>query len=192
MIKRFAVKLFPVAFLLVASPIFAQTPCYQVNGPGPVTLRFECLTSSPGSSSNFTWYGPSQDSMCSYSAPNGLYKSDGAYGSGYGNFYFLTPSSSFAYYQFMIILDLNNTHNSSGNRVSIMVYDDDNYTFLETLGTIDGSGGNICSGQYYFNVYRPGWANRHLHLAISPWFSDYDANSKVGGYSLNAYDHQVW
>src|SRR5439155_9180315 len=77
MIKRFAVKLFPVAFLLVASPIFAQTPCYQVNGPGPVTLRFECLTSSPGSSSNFTWYGPSQDSMCSYSAPNGLYKSDG-------------------------------------------------------------------------------------------------------------------
>ena len=192
MMKRCAMCLLTIAIVLAAVPVFAQSTCYAVNGPGPVTLRYECLTASPGASSNFTNYGPSQDSMCSYSPGNGLWRSDGVYGSGYGNFYFLTPSSTFAYYQFMIILDLNNTHNSSGNRVAVMVYDDDNYTFLETLGTIDGAGGNICSTQYTFNVYRPGWANKHLHLTIAPYFSDSDANSKIGGWSLNAYDHQVW
>jgi hypothetical protein len=197
MTKRYAVLLFAAAFLLVAAPTFAQTyyPCQEVNGPGPSLDHYECMRAI-ASSSNFDWYGPSQDQMCYMYPPAGLYKSLGAYGSGYGSVYYTTPNN-FAYFSFMIILDLNNTQYHSGDRVSVLVYDDDNYT-VETLGTIDGSGGDICSGQYYFNVYRPGWAStsgnpaRRFHLTISPWFQDYNANAKVGTYSLTVYDHQAW
>jgi|GEM_PF-5812841 len=73
-----------------------------------------------------------------------------------------------------------------------MVYDADTYTYLETLGTIDGAGGDICSNTYNFNVYRPAWANRNLKFTISPWFQDYDANSKVGYVSFNVSDQQTW
>jgi hypothetical protein len=191
MIKRYAVLLFAVALVLVAAPIFATTTCQLVNGPGPlVAEQYQCITSGPTASSNFTYYGPSQDSMCYLYPSNGLYKSLGAYGSGYGDWSVISPDSD-AYFSVKIILDLNNTHSHSGDRVGVLVYDDDNYT-VETLGTIDGAGGDICSGTYTFNVYRPGWVSRHLRLSIQPWFQDYDANSKVGFVSFSVFDRQVW
>ena len=201
MIKHCAVLLFAVLFVLAASPIFAATTCVVVNPPGPVSAgEYQCITSGPTSSWNFNWYGPSQDSMCYLYPSGGLYKSLGAYGSGNGDWSFTSPVASsqygnFAYYSIAIILDLNNTHSHAGDRVGVLMYDDDNYT-VETLATIDGSGGDICSGMYRFNVYRPGWASgssdRHLRLSIQPLFQDYDSNSKVGYVSVSVYDRQTW
>lgn len=192
--RRSLLFLFVAAVFFAASPMSATTTCQGVNGPGPMgSGHYECLTSGPTGSSNFTYYGPSQDSMCYLYPSSGLYKSLGVYGSGYGDWSFTSPDySPYAYFSIMIILDLNNTHNHSGNRFGVLVYDDDNYT-VETLGTIDGSGGDICSGQYRFNVYRPGWVpGKHLRLSLQPYFQDSDANSKIGSVSITVYDHQTW
>ena len=187
--RKIAGFLCAAAFVL-AAPAFATTTCQAIN-LGPSDPYYECINGSPTSSSNFTFYSSSQDSMC-YLFPNtGLYKSLGAYGSGNGDWAFTAPDSPYGYVSVEIILDLNNTHNHSGNRVAVLVYDDDAYT-VETLGTIDGSGGDICSGVYRFNVYRPGWEGKHLRLTITPWFQDYDANSKVGLVSMTFWSQQPW
>ena len=192
MTKRFAVIVFAVAVAFATAPIFATTTCQLQNGPGPVgSTQYECIQSGPTASSNFTYYAPNQDSMCYLYPSGGLYKSLGAYGSGYGDWSFTSPDSPQYYYSIKIILDLNNTQYHSGDRVGVLMYDDDNYT-VETLGTIDGSGGDICSGTYTFNVFRPGWVGKHLRLSIQPYFQDYNANSKVGAVFVSVFDRQVW
>ena len=198
MIKRYAVLLFAVTSVLFAAPIFATTTCQAQNGPGPMyTTTYECIQSGPSSSWNFTYYAPSQDMMCYLYPSGGLYKSLGAYGSGNGDWSFIPPNAPNYYFSVKIILDLNNTQYHSGNRFAVLVYDDDNYT-VETLGEINGAGGDICSGTYTFNVYRPGWASaddlhpRHLRLRLSALFQDYDANSKLGYVSFAVSDQQTW
>jgi len=195
MIRRYTMLLFAVVSLFGAAPIFAAI-CQPLNGPGPLgAAAYECIQSGPTSSYNFTFYGPNQDSMCYLFPPNGLYKSLGVYGYGNGEWSFTAPNpappnSPQAYFSIKIILDLNNTHNHNTNRLGVLVYIDN--STVENLGTIDGSGGDICSGTYTFNVYRPGWAGRDLRLSLVSLFQDNDANSKVGSVSFTTYDRQVW
>lgn len=67
-----------------------------------------------------------------------------------------------------------NSHSSNLNRIAVMVYDNTHGT-VETITTIDGSGGDVCSGSYgYTSLYRPAWVGSNLTLRFyaTYWNSD--------------------
>jgi hypothetical protein len=118
-----------------------------------------------------------------------FYKSIGSYGSGHGDFSFTSKGNDFDYIQISVTLDLKNTHSHSGNRVGVLVYNDDAFT-VETVATIDGGGGDICSATYTYTLFRPEWSTqgndngKHLRLSIQPAFQDNDAQSNVTAISF--------
>ena len=185
--RKTLVVLFAAAAILGAAPLFATT-CQSVNGPGPFQVHFECITASPYPVSNFTFTSAGSDSMaCMYPSPD-FYKSLGSYGSGSGYWSFTSKGDNFAYMDISVTIDLQNTHSHSGNSVSVLVYDDDAFT-VETLATITGAGGDICSQTYHFTPYRPGWTTtnsdgKHLRLAVLPYFQDSDTYSRVADVSF--------
>ena len=167
------VMLFAVAALLGAVPTFATTTCTPQNGPGPLSPSWQCVNSSPSTQFNFCY---NSGQMC-WPYYSGYYNSTGTYGYGTLEFSF-TPESG--YYNFDIArdIDLNNSHNSSSNRLAVIVYNDTDYT-SETIYTRDGSGGNICDNYANTTFYRPQWAGKNMRLSIQTLFWDSDAQWKV-------------
>lgn len=172
--RKTLVLLFAAATLLVAAPMFATTTCTPQNGPGPSQPTWQCVNSSPTTQFNFSF---NSGQMC-WPFYQGYYSSTGTYGYGTLEFSF-TPESG--YYNFDIArdVDLYNSHNSSSNRLAVLVYNDTDST-VETIGTLDGSGGNICDNYSNVTLYRPQWAGKNMRLSIQTLFWDTDTQWKVG------------
>jgi len=172
--RKTFVLLFAVAALLGTAPLFATTTCTAQNGPGPLSTTFQCINSSPTTQFNFSF---NSGQMC-WPFYQGYYDSTGTYG--YGTLeYSFTPESGYNTFDVSLVLDLNNSHNSSANRFSVIVYNDTDYT-AETLGTIDGSGGNICNSYPTWNgLYRPQWAGKNMRVVFQTNFWDSDAQFKA-------------
>jgi hypothetical protein len=180
--RKTVVFLYAVAVHARTTPMFATTTCTANNGPGPLTPNWQCINSSPTTQFNF---GFNSGQMC-WPYYQGYYNSTGTYG--YGTLeYSFTTESGYSTFDISFLLDLNNSHNSSSNRLAVIVYNDTDYT-AETVFTIDGTGGNICSGQYpsspALSLYRPQWAGKNMRLSIQTLFWDTDTQWKVSGPSF--------
>ena len=177
-------SLFPVLFIaasfLIALPSSATTTCTYVS-LGGFNPWWECVNSSPTTQFNFGVYSSPQ--MCSISG--GYYKSTGTYGYGTLEFSLTSQNSTYANSTFDIslVLDVANSHSSNLNRIAVIVYNDTDST-SETIATIDGSGGDICSGSYNWQVTRSGWVDKNLRLSIQTLFWHSDTEFRVSSPSF--------
>ena len=161
------------AIALTAVPSFAGTcSAWQ--------LWYQCVNSSPTTQFNFGT--TSSPAMCSIS---GSYaRSTGTYGYGTLEYSFTTETvGANSTFDISFVLDLANSHSSSLNRLAVVVYNDTDST-SETIATIDGTGGNICSGSYNWQVTRSGWVGKNLRLSIQTLFWDSDTEFRVSSPSF--------
>src|SRR5438105_1593386 len=167
-----------VIALLSALPGFASLCTIQSGGGSG---WYQCVNSSPTTQFNFGIYSSPQ--MCSIT---GSYaKSTGSYGYGTLEYSFTTQNAS-STFEISFVLDVANSHSSSLNRLAVIVYNDTDST-SETIATIDGSGGDICSGSYRWTVNRSGWGGKNMRLSIQTLFWNSDTEFRVSSPSFIQY-----
>jgi hypothetical protein len=175
-------------FLLAAIPSFAATTCsYTFTGP---FSWYQCVKNgsffgttnwsvSPSGNIDTTHSG---QQMCS-SGWTSFAKSTGAYSSATFDQLFTTDGTAKSAFDIGLTVDLLQSHSSSRNRVSVMVYNVTDNT-AETIATITGSAGDICSTTYSYSVSRPAWVGKTLKLRIVENFFSSDAQINVAGVSF--------
>jgi len=175
-------KLFPLLVmtiaLCVAAPAFAHDCIEQVIGP---TVWYQCVTGGPTVSDYNTTYHPGE-LMCNTWNWTDFYKASGS-NSAHAvlEWWYLTPSNGNGYVDISLTVELTNGHSSSGNNLSVLVYS--GRTLLETVDTISGAAGDICTNTYTYTLYRPSWANQNIRLVIDENFANTDTVLKVAAVS---------
>ena len=161
------------AVTLLPAPTFATQCQWQVCG---ACNYLQCILTSPDSGSLFNFADTASPQMCSIT---GNYRrSTGTYGYGYMEWSFTTNSSASSNFEVAFVLDVVNSHSSSLNRLAVIVYDDTHST-SETIISVNGSGGDVCSGTYRWSGSRTNWVGSNLRLAFSTNFWDSDAEFRV-------------
>jgi hypothetical protein len=175
-------------FLLAAIPSFAATTCtYTFAGP---YSWYQCIKNgnfagttswsvSPSGNVDTTHSG---QQMCS-SGWTSFAKSTGAYGSATLDQSFTTDGTAKSSFDIGLTVDLLHSHSSSGNRLSVIVYNVTDNT-AETIATINGSAGDICSTTYTYSVSRPAWVGKTLKLRVVEAFLSSDAQINLSGVSF--------
>lgn len=175
-------------FLLAAVPGFATTTCTaRTSG---VYSWYECISNGDFSGTTSWSVSPSGNvdtthsgqQMCS-SGWTSFAKSTGAYGYATLDQSFTTDATAKSTFSISLTVDLLHSHSSSANRLGVIVYNLTDST-SETIATIDGSGGDICSTTYTYSVNRPAWKGKNLKLSIAENFWDSDAQINVAGVSF--------
>lgn len=168
--------------LVTAVPIFGSCTPQMVGGvPG----WYQCITSSNWTgapSANVVTYHPSE-TMCN-SFWTDFFKSVGAYGYAEITYSFTTETDPnlTGYVDIGATVDLKNSHTSSLNRMGIIVYNDTDST-VETIDTIDGSSGDICTHTYSYHLYRPQWTGKAIRVLFEELYWDNDAQFNVSAAS---------
>lgn len=171
----FAVLLTALAFMTV--PAFATTTCtsqylmYHV--------WYQCAN-NPQMSNFYTNTGW----VCATSG--GYYGADGSTSAATLSFPATTQSGDAlnAYFSISFAVDMVNSHNNAQNLIYVTVHND-SYSIYELIGTIDGSGGDLCTRNYAWNnLYRPGWVGQSLSLNLEAHFSNIDALVRINGPSF--------
>jgi hypothetical protein len=160
-------------------PSFATQCQYQICGG---CNYLQCVLTDPDSGTLFNFASTNNPSMCSIS---GYYRrSTGAYGYGEMDWTFDTNSSASSTFDINFVLDVVNSHSSNLNRIAVIVYDNTHST-VETIATIDGSGGDVCSGSYgYTNLSRTAWVGSNLTLRFYATYWNSDTEFRISSPSF--------
>ncbi len=175
--------------LLAAVPSFGTTTC--ISRTSGIYSWYECISNGDFSSGTTSWsVSPSGNVDTTHSGQHmcgsgwtSYAKSTGAYGFADISQSFTTDSGAKSAFDITLTIDLLHSHSSSANRLGVIVYNLTDNT-SETLATIDGSGGDICSTTYSYSVSRPAWKGKNMKLLITEDFWDSDAQFNVSAVSF--------
>ena len=177
--------IFILVLTLAAASAFAQTPCashyynacnYIYNGSFAYGMT----------SWQFAPYGnfstSNTDTICN--SLKQFEKSTGAYG--YANLLqeFTTDASFGSSFSLQYTWQLENSHNNTGNRIEIDLYNVTDNTW-EVLDRLNGGAGDLwCDSRQLPSVYRPQWLGKQLRIYIYQNYATSDTVSKLTGVSF--------